>query len=453
MSAIAIFASEILPLILESPRIADSDFIYDHWLQFPYKYHFLRQRIDQHHQHPCVFSTFVHEALQIPSIYNLTEQEKDDLINKLIDAITWSRHKPHNLFSPRRLESFMKVYDIKLAYTHRGEMEPVEKDLHIALTVCPIIRNDITELNRVLDQISTPNGRDFVCQDSFRLGILPIEIAVKMGSKELFAALNARSYPMPFSDWFTNPQRPFVLAARCANKAFFEVWFEAVRNSSRSWAAQALLNAATRSAIRARNLDMLEYLVSLRLNEIAFAGTLGEAIKSGEVEIVRWCLRHESFRVHGSERFKGPLWFALHDCPRATRLVIFQMLLERGFDPNDVYPENREGLLQRAVRTRDIDYVRLLVQYGADVNVDSSTSAWLEKQRSPLCLAASKSFDIMQFLLQKGAIRRWSWRGIEHIVEHDAKSVSYVEHVFKDLGFDEHDIQEKHSEYYIMVNG
>lgn len=443
MSTIAIFASEIMPLLLDSPCVANSDFIYDHWSRFPYTHRFLRQRIGQHHQHPCLFSTFIHEILQMPSISHITEEEKDELITGLIDVITWSRHQPHNLFSPRRLDEG--------AYTRRRET--IETDLHIALIARSIIRNDIAEFDRVLDQVSTPGGPDFVCQYSFRFGILPIEIAVKIGSKEMFRALTARNRPMLFPDWYTNPRRPFVLAARYANKGFFEAWLEGEKNSSRPWTAQGCLNAALCSALKARNLDMLEYLGTLRIDQIAFADILGEAIKTGEVELVRWCLRYEDFHVHGSGRYKGPLWIALHDCPRATRLVILNMLLERGFDPNDAFSENRESLLQCAVRTQGVEYVKLLVQYGAYMDVDSSTSAWVEKQRSPLSLAAFKDSDTMQFLLQKGAIRRWTWRGKEHVVEHDVQTVRRIEDVFKDLGFGEQDVQEKHTEYYIMVNG
>lgn len=157
--------------------------------------------------------------------------------------------------------------------------------------------------------------------------------------------------------------------------------------------------------------------------------------------------------MHGSGLYKGPLWVALHDCPRATRLAILQMLLGHGFDPNDTDHGNRENLLQYAIRTQDVESMRLLVQYGADVNVNSSKSAWAEKQRSPLALAVFKSFDIMQLLLQKGVTRRWSWRGKEHVLKIDTKAVSHIESVFKELGFDELGVQEEHAGHYIMVNG
>ncbi|UDD59888.1 hypothetical protein AFCA_007306 [Aspergillus flavus] len=200
-------------------------------------------------------------------------------------------------------------------------------------------------------------------------------------------------------------------------------------------------------------MDMMEYLESICEAPVAFPAMLRDAIGTGDAEIVRWCLRQKDCHVHGSGPYKGPLWVTLHDCPRVTRLAILKMLLEHGFDPNDIDPGNRENPLQYAIRTQDVESVRLLVQYGADVNVDSSTSAWTEKQRSPLALAVFKSFDIMQLLLQNGVIRRWSWRGKEHVLKIDTKAVHHMEGVFKELGFDELGVQEKYVGHYIIVNG
>ncbi|KOC10890.1 hypothetical protein AFLA70_911g000091 [Aspergillus flavus AF70] len=453
-----IFASEIPLLILKSPRLADSNLIYYHWSRFPYKHRFLRQRIHQHHQYPCVFSKFVHEIFQLPSISLLTEQEKDVLITKLIDAITWSCHTPWSLFSPRGLKSLIEGYGDEWSLLRDMERESLEKTLHVALITSAIIRNDVAELNRVLDQNNTPAMPavpNFVLQGSTRFGISLVDITARIGSRDLISALAARDPPMMSSSWvylsYRN-RRPWIIAARCANRAFFEAWLEYAKNQ-RAYNFQVPLNTALRGAIRARNMDMMEYLESICEAPVAFPAMLRDAIGTGDAEIVRWCLRQKDCHVHGSGPYKGPLWVTLHDCPRATRLAILKMLLEHGFDPNDIDPGNRENPLQYAIRTQDVESVRLLVQYGADVNVDSSTSAWTEKQRSPLALAVFKSFDIMQLLLQNGVIRRWSWRGKEHVLKIDTKAVHHMEGVFKELGFDELGVQEKYVGHYIIVNG
>ncbi|GAB1192618.1 hypothetical protein APSETT444_001811 [Aspergillus pseudonomiae] len=365
----------------------------------------------------------------MPSISHLTEQEKDVLITKLIDAITWSCHTPWSLFSPRGLKSLTEGYGNEWSLLRDMEIESLEKTLHVALITIAIIRNDVAELNRVLDQNNTPAMPavpNFVFEGSTRFGINLIDITARIGSRDLISALAARDSPMVSSSWVYlsyHNRRPWIIAARCANRAFFEALLEYAKNQ-RGYNPQVPLNTALRGAIRARNMDMMEYLESICEAPVAFPAMLRDAIGTGDAEIVRWCLRQKDCHVH-----------------------------EHGFDPNDIDPGNRENPLQYAIRTQDVESVRHLVQHGADVNVDSSTSAWTEKQRSPLALAVFKSFDIMQLLLQNGVIRRWSWRGKEHVLKIDTKAVHHIEGVFKELGFDELGVQEKYVGHYIIVNG
>ncbi|KAM0445935.1 hypothetical protein ACHAO4_009645 [Trichoderma viride] len=88
-------------------------------------------------------------------------------------------------------------------------------------------------------------------------------------------------------------------------------------------------------------------------------------------------------------------------CRDPPTIEVCRMLLEKGANPNLVYPD-KEMLLNRALRTNDKELISLLLEKGAKLDL---ADIWEDTTlKTPLAFAASESnFEIFEFLVEKGA--------------------------------------------------
>ena len=92
------------------------------------------------------------------------------------------------------------------------------------------------------------------------------------------------------------------------------------------------------------------------------------------------------------------LYLASNEC---DFVEICQLLLEKGANPNQYYPD-KEMLLLRALGSASVDLVRILIKHGALVNsVDTNKDT---EYKSPICFAVSEcSTEMVALLLDSGA--------------------------------------------------
>lgn len=125
---------------------------------------------------------------------------------------------------------------------------------------------------------------------------------------------------------------------------------------------------------------------------------MNDAVAAGNIEFVKFFLSR-GFSV--SESPTGKRLDVLNSAIRAEQFEMAKWLLERGCDPN------RGRLLICATnRSKNaLDWVKLLVEHGADVNWCLRIAGPEVKFATPLDWAqASGKQDIVEFLLSKGAI-------------------------------------------------
>ncbi|HET9952021.1 MAG TPA: ankyrin repeat domain-containing protein [Candidatus Eisenbacteria bacterium] len=100
---------------------------------------------------------------------------------------------------------------------------------------------------------------------------------------------------------------------------------------------------------------------------------------------------------------------ALRSAVEASNPAIARMLLERGADSNERYsPPRAERLLHRTVYHDSVDVARVLLEFGADVNVVDDNGL------TPLHMAAREgNAELIRLLLAKGARidarNKWNW--------------------------------------------
>ncbi|KAL5341885.1 hypothetical protein BJX70DRAFT_395252 [Aspergillus crustosus] len=170
------------------------------------------------------------------------------------------------------------------------------------------------------------------------------------------------------------------------------------------------------------------------------------------------------FSVYRTGRWKGPLSWLLqntHTHMVKNRIVFTRMFLDYGFDVDDYCPGIPGNLFRWAVKIQDFEMAKLLLEYGADVNVNVDVSARQrcknkhfakEKYLSPLALALDRRRVILKLLLDHGASRTWWWQGQEHVLGTTPKVYRNIERLFQEVGFDEQEVGELDFECYVVVN-
>ncbi len=119
------------------------------------------------------------------------------------------------------------------------------------------------------------------------------------------------------------------------------------------------------------------------------------AVKYGPVEMVALLLNNNA-DIHSLVRHKTPLHIAVNGY---NIYEIIELLLQHDRTIVDVGDNENNTALHMAVRQRDVNITKLLIKYGANVNMQESDGG-----HTPLHMAVSKGYmDIMELLLNAGA--------------------------------------------------
>ncbi|KAJ5595281.1 uncharacterized protein N7459_001489 [Penicillium hispanicum] len=449
-AAQGIFADEIASLLPCSSRMEEDQTLFRTWFRFPFKREYLQHKLQRHESRPCLFSTLAREILDLPSVAALSKEEQDAVVDKLIDAVIWGRKEAEDLLSARRYKPYMDWYYSQLLDFMPMRWEPVEDTLQIALATSAIQRGDHQALQTLLD-----HGVE-VHRSSHRLGLVPLDVACKIGNGAVIQTLVRYRCPLEYYSYvnrFWNRKRALTVAARSGNKEALETWVTQLRDAGRGISEE--LAAALRGAVQLGRLDMVEMLEkccgSGEMAAIRF-DCLIDAIKDAQLDAVGWFLRRgdidlTSITAHCT---KGPLFTALHDCrgAPATKTAIVQLLLEHGVDPNGVYPPIARTPLQRAVEDGEVGIATLLVEHGADVNAVGESG---RVRSPPLYLAAKRgSAPLVRLLLAHGAERSYRWKGKTFIVQTDATVIASLERVLEELGWTAGEISDAQISYFVL---
>ncbi|KAL2829365.1 hypothetical protein BJY01DRAFT_255036 [Aspergillus pseudoustus] len=466
------FANELDPLIPYSPHLEDDNLVYKQWSKFPHKRTFIQRKLDQRASEPFFFATVVDDVLQHPSSIALSAKERDDLVSGLIDTVLCSTSRAKDLFSWKPAPAFQRLHMIKrsalLNHTplpsglHTKPYEPLESTIFISRATSAIVRNHAAELGRLMDHNKQKNVS--FSERSNRLSVCPLVIAAQLGSRDIISVLTDRRYPLGLA-FLAEDANAVVVAARNNNLAALAAWME---NPSYDFTYDGRIETSTRKEVwrvldePIRNDDWarIKFLAPAYSDSEAFPRILSKVAEYGAVEIAKWCLARPDARVYSSKPGrKGPLWLAIQDCWRKPhRHTVLELLLEFGFDPNERQPgvRNRKTLLHAAIKDRDVESARLLVEYGADVNANAHghrplpEREYKDKNKSPLAVAFKSYPAITRLLLENGARRRWWWKGQEHVLREDRRGIEHITRVFLDLGFSEQDMYEPVDCYVIV---
>lgn len=437
---LALFANEINDLVTRSAWLEDEGlgfapdsavfrFRQYRWTKFPrqLKCQYIHWKIKQHPHTPCFFSALVEEILSLQAEEITTKEQKDVLIEKLVDAVACGHYDPREIFDHHLWELHQARYPDRLPiYSRRSE--PLGVTLKIFLAVSAILRGNCAELQTLLDQGLAADTRS----PSFQL--VPLDVAAKKGSKEIIKLLGC---PLEYRASFYYTTDALSVAARSGNKEALEIWIPILRKNYHD--APARLSHAMRGAVRIGRMDMVQFIESFceeELDELR-AETFMEAIRAGQVTAVQSYLDQSGFnpnniRVHTDK--KGPLFVALHECPPPRRIQMLKILLERGADANEVSPARTRRPLLRAVKQDDVEAAALLLKHGAEPNAAGA-------RERPLAVAMSRKPPMFRLLLDHGANRIYRRDGKKFMIKDDAKTLGHVEKLLEQLGFDETDIK------------
>ncbi|KAL3461541.1 hypothetical protein BJX64DRAFT_289154 [Aspergillus heterothallicus] len=209
----SLFADEIVDLIIRvSIYKIDDTLILDRWPAFPYKLAFYKRKAALTTSKPCLFQTFVQKCLDLPENKSLSSDEQDSLIGKFIPTLSWGAFNvQRHMSSPSQCRPPLKN-PRNLTVTHFGfhltsmwgrEMvvpETIQESLSTALTISAIVRDDVEDLARVLDE----RRPAWLAVRTERLKNFALEAAAVIGSKEVVSVLVARRIQLQFykrSSW------------------------------------------------------------------------------------------------------------------------------------------------------------------------------------------------------------------------------------------------------------
>jgi hypothetical protein len=149
-----------------------------------------------------------------------------------------------------------------------------------------------------------------------------------------------------------------------------------------------------------------------------FKGTeayrLAKAVEDDNLEIIEELAKHDSTLLEVPNPTTGSNVLVL--AIEIERFVSFKRLLELGANPNFINPLTKHSVLIDAIKPfgnqtewrKESQYVKLLLDYGADPNYAIENEFTNKKQRhisatSPLVKASSLDLGIVKMLLNKGA--------------------------------------------------
>ncbi|KAJ5093208.1 hypothetical protein N7456_009069 [Penicillium angulare] len=450
-----LFADEINARLPTSRRLEEDQELFAEWSRFPLKRQYMWNKIRLHAERPCMFSTLVYDVLLLPRLTNLNKDQQHNLIDKIIDAVIWGRKNAEQLFTAARYSFFLQWYlSVRRGDSAAREWEPPEVFLNLALAASAIQRGDHDELQELVDQGLQVDGY------SSRVKMMPMDIACKIGNKQVMKTMVAAGCPLwyhnyIYTDILYNRTNALSVAVRSGNKEGMEGWIEMLSSDEE---ALASLSSALRVAVRLGRWDMVEmaercYTENLQHLE---AEWLTEATKSGQVDIVQHLLQERDLDATMTTPHckKGLIYAALHDCPKARKAAVVKVLLEHGADPNRVYPPITQTPLQRAMEDGDVEIAKLLVESGANVNSVGNSSC-ITKQKAPLFLARTRSglAPLVHFLVAHGANRHFRWKGKPFVVVTESTMIGHVEQALIELGWSAGTVRDTKIDYLVLRGG
>ncbi|KAJ6118977.1 hypothetical protein N7471_013597 [Penicillium samsonianum] len=374
--------------------------LYTLWPTFPYRRKYIWQLIEEHKERPCFFSELIRDILDLPHVSLMSDENQHILIEKMIDAVMRSREDPKTLFSPHRYRAHVG----HITDDSGRRIESSEKTLTMGLASSAILRGDHVELQALLDQDVWVGGW------SRSLGMVPVDLAYKEGTREIIRTLVKAHCPSYYQSCF---------------------W----------WSHD--------NSCKVEMVEVLEkYLDKSRLEvQWLWFYCFNEAIRSGMLDVLRWLLRREgsSLAKWPSPWHKTPLFIALHDCPSWIRLKMVQLLLEHGVDPNgNGGLEISQTPLQRAIENGEIDIAMLLLKWGANPNT-------VAKRIAPLHMAHQRGYvPLVRCLFEHGARHSYQFKGKRYIVRHETIVLENIATLLEELGVDKALIHEQGLEYFIL---
>ncbi|GFF56651.1 isoform Er9 of ankyrin-1 [Aspergillus udagawae] len=375
------FADEILSLRITTTFL---DKQLRRWATFPesIRRRYLRQKIKQHAKTPCVFSYFIHEVLDSNANVLNTEAGREGLIDKILDAVQWeSWNLPSWMLLTYRYNLWVKRHKENMS----AKLNTPYEDMSIAIVCSAIKRGNITELDSVLKQGHLPLHK--WCH---RWGVLPLHFAAQHGTKEVIKVLIRHGVPRHYYLGY-HYRYALAVAAQNNNEGALEAWVENPNPPldcrypntvcNHHVGVSLDLRKSMRTVVREGNMEMIRFIEKQFPRDMGMESLLFEgvtvAIQYGLPDVIRHFLELGGFDIHMHTEsfFKGLLMTAILDCNAKTRPQVVRLLLEYGVNPNQTFSEGRQRVsgtpLQRAILREDVETMRALVEYGADVNATS----------------------------------------------------------------------------------
>ncbi|KAI9927603.1 hypothetical protein AWENTII_006435 [Aspergillus wentii] len=352
------FSDEIFTLLLSTPRLDDEawsctrlgrDEAVRRWTTFPdrLKRQYLYHKIQQHTYSPCVYSEFVHEALD--SQGQLSPNKREEFISQMIDATWWSHYQFNLVFCTDKRDQWKKWYETHLyTYYMARRLPPIAADVRVALLCSAIRRNDTVTAQKLLNE---KVGMDEFC---YRFGAMPIDFAAKWGGREIIAMLIKKGKPIEYDmgDWHS--KCAFTLAARNRNFDALESYIEHCKPPGTYCSVSTAMIKAAKTMARIGDIEMLDFLGERynRDTSILRYEALIAAIKSGQLSTIQHIFNLGEFDLdmRTESSFKGLLFSAIYDSEPDPRFAVVKLLLENGVDPNQSFPGVGVTALQRTLR-------------------------------------------------------------------------------------------------------
>ncbi|PWY89410.1 ankyrin [Aspergillus sclerotioniger CBS 115572] len=441
------FDEEIITFFLDSPRSEEEGFCFPkscrtnkaikgRWTGFPdrLKRLYLYRKIRDHPRSPCTFTCWLQQVLDHHLGDAPLQQQKDELIAKVVDVTISGHYEPANMFSPERCESWMKD-------SRSGHWISMDLSIATILACSAIKRGDCAGLQTALQ-----NGLE-TDRPCLRFGIMPLDVAARTGNRDIARTLVEHGCPMWY-DVIWNSCCVVAVSAVARNKEALEVWVEHLyqehpNSITPEWECrQAIEKLARRGDIEMMGF-MMELIPTTQRNHIE---ALGEAISAGQFAAVQWLWTHLDTPIDANLG-RRLLYHALDDCPPDQRLRMVQFLLEHGIDPNvraQFYTP-----LQTAVAAGEVGIAKMLVQYGANVNQHPWDSRF--SRQPPLMMAVrQRSPSLVRLLLENGADQAYTWKRKKYTVHHGVKQVRNVEKVLRELGWGEEEVKQDTGDYWLL---
>ncbi|KAJ5198685.1 uncharacterized protein N7498_007802 [Penicillium cinerascens] len=412
--------------------------LFTSWRTFPYKQKYIWYLIEEHKKRPSFFSSLIERILDLPHIALMSDEEQHIIIDKMVGAVMGSRDDPEVLFGLRSDRDYARK--LRRTYTSNERLESAKDALAAGLAVSAIRRGDHEELQAMFDQ----GARSKIFNWNYTLGMVPIDMAYKVGTREVIRTLVKNGCPNRYetcSSWCHDSTCGLAVAARHGNQEVLETWITLLSERANQLGKNLFseLRAAVLGVLRIGKTEMVPILEkymnwSQSDMDLLWVFCFNDAVRNGMLEVVQWLLRREgsSVATRTSPRHKTPLSIALHDCPSEKRLAMIQLLLDNGVDPNGD-PGASQTPIQRAIGDGEVEAAMLLLKGGANPNAVG--------RRGPPLRTATRlgNTRLVKCLLEHGARSSYQFKGMKYVVRQDARVLGNIERLLEELGMTEED--------------